>query len=73
MRWLQDNVCAICGLGEVRTNRLTGERRELSVDHCHDSGEVRGLLCSRCNMGLGLLGDKPERLAASLQYVGGLN
>lgn len=38
----QDGVCAIC-------RRATGKTRRLAVDHDHDTGEVRGLLCNPCN------------------------
>jgi hypothetical protein len=44
----QDGVCAICG-------EVDAVERHLAVDHNHDTGEVRGLLCTRCNLGLGLL------------------
>lgn len=49
----QHGVCAICGQPEPVANR------ELAVDHCHATGLVRGLLCSRCNLTLGKLGDDP--------------
>jgi hypothetical protein len=39
------------------------------VDHCHDSGRIRGLLCVTCNTGLGKLGDSPERLRRALEYL----
>lgn len=59
----QDGVCAICGQEEqVKT-------RGLSVDHCHTTGKVRGLLCSYCNMGLGLFKDDTESLINAVKYL----
>lgn len=56
----QDGKCAICKQFELRpkrmgkvTNGLVATR--LSVDHCHDTGRVRGLLCQRCNIAIGHL------------------
>ena len=43
--------------------------RKLVIDHCHDSGRVRGLLCDNCNRGIGLIGDSPEILARSAEYL----
>ena len=62
----QGGVCAICG------QRPTGNgpNRRLVVDHHHDSGQVRGLLCGPCNTGLGLFMDDPDRLAAAVRYLG---
>ena len=48
----QNGVCAICGNPETATSH--GTIRRLSVDHDHETGEVRGLLCSKCNFALGL-------------------
>lgn len=62
----QLGFCAIC-------HRNPGPRG-LDVDHDHRTGEVRGLLCSRCNTGLGLFADLPlflYRAAAYLEDRGG--
>lgn len=60
----QNGVCAICkGPPLESTGRL-------SVDHCHDTGVVRGLLCATCNAGLGHFQDDSVRLVAALQYIG---
>jgi hypothetical protein len=42
---------------------------ELVVDHDHNTGAVRGLLCHSCNTGLGHLGDSVETLARALDYL----
>ena len=44
-------------------------QRGLCVDHCHASGKVRGLLCRKCNMGLGLYDENPEFVRAALAYL----
>lgn len=64
----QGGCCAICGAEE---NNTRGARRDwnFAVDHCHDSEEIRGLLCNSCNRGLGLLGDTPEGLRKALAYL----
>ena len=60
----QGGVCAICG-----TDRPRGRAGRLHVDHCHDTGRVRGLLCHACNTGLGHFGDSLERLRAATTYL----
>lgn len=59
----QNGVCAICGLPEM------GKFSRLSVDHSHESGLIRGLLCNRCNMGLGMLQDSQKTLKAAIRYL----
>lgn len=56
----QDGRCLICDEEPEET---------LRVDHCHDGGHVRGLLCHRCNAGLGLFGDDPQRLRNAADYL----
>jgi hypothetical protein len=41
----------------------------LHFDHCHETGLFRGWLCSKCNSGLGLLGDNEEALERALRYL----
>ena len=64
----QDNKCAICGKYETRLNRI-GEVRNLSVDHDHKNGDIRGLLCSNCNAGLGHFMDSPDVLSEAIRYL----
>ena len=44
-------------------------RKATSLDHCHTTGIFRGWLCSRCNTGIGMLGDTLEDLCASVDYL----
>ncbi len=60
----QGMCCAVC------KKKPTPSRR-LCVDHNHLTGEVRGLLCDRCNRGIGLLGDSAEAVYAAYRYLGG--
>ena len=64
---LQNGTCAICKQPETAT-RL-GKVKALAVDHCHQSGAVRGLLCADCNMGIGKLKDDPLVLQSAIQYL----
>lgn len=61
----QDGGCAICG-DPPGTGYNT---RRLHVDHDHTTGRVRALLCSRCNVILGMCDEDPERLRKVLQYI----
>jgi Recombination endonuclease VII len=63
----QGGVCAICGKAE-RAPRIRATR-QLSVDHDHKTGVVRGLLCSACNRAIGLIGDDMEVLRNALAYL----
>ena len=59
----QENKCALCG-GE-----RCGPGKRWHIDHDHSSGKIRGLLCSRCNTGLGLFDHSPERLQMAIDYL----
>lgn len=61
----QGNRCATCG--EPPTGR--GHCGRLHVDHDHETGRIRGLLCNRCNQALGLVHDRPETLRAMIEYL----
>ena len=60
----QDHRCKICLTHESNVSRSV-----LFVDHCHTSGEVRGLLCDGCNKGIGHLKDNPTAIKAALAYI----
>jgi len=60
----QNGGCKICG-----KKLLNG--RQLDTDHDHKTGEVRGLLCSKCNRGLGCFEDNPNLLEAGAMYLKG--
>jgi hypothetical protein len=63
----QNGTCAICKNSETAT-RL-GKVKALSVDHCHKSGAIRGLLCSDCNTGIGKLKDDVKILQSAIHYL----
>jgi hypothetical protein len=60
----QKNKCAICGTGEAG-----GAYNTMKVDHNHKTGEVRGLLCQHCNVGLGHFKDSPDNLMKAIRYL----
>lgn len=62
----QGGVCAICKKRETHRNV---KHRELSIDHCHVTGEVRGLLCAKCNLGIGHFLDDPELVLSAYEYL----
>jgi len=57
----QNGVCAICSEAEPR--------KMLAVDHCHVSGQLRALLCTKCNTGIGLFRDDPTLLERAIAYL----
>lgn len=64
----QSGLCAICGQPPERTDH---RNQRLQVDHCHDCGSVRKLLCSTCNNGLGCFKDNQALLAKAIEYLAG--
>lgn len=63
----QNNCCAICNV-----DKPSERTKYFAVDHCHATGKVRGLLCTKCNRGLGFFNDVPERLQAAVNYLKGV-
>jgi len=57
----QKGVCKICGHEH--------ERRPLNVDHCHSTGRIRGLLCDKCNLAIGLIGDSKDLAMVIVRYL----
>lgn len=60
----QGGDCALCGLPEEENRHGV-----LWVDHDHETGEIRGLLCLWCNTAIGQLGDSAEGLERALEYL----
>lgn len=61
----QQDRCAICGSTDPKDARYG----KWAIDHDHVTGQVRGLLCSRCNTGIGQLRDDPEIITAAAKYI----
>lgn len=59
---IQGGTCAIC-------HKPDPCGRRLSVDHSHETGRVRGLLCLHCNRAIGLVQDNPETLRSAADYI----
>jgi hypothetical protein len=58
----QNGVCAVC-------EQPCPTGRRLAVDHDHETGRVRGLLCRNCNSGIGYLGDTLSRVRKAVVYL----
>lgn len=65
----QNNLCAICKKPESIINKKTGLTKNLSVDHCHSTGKIRGLLCGNCNTAIGLLKENIVTCKAVISYL----
>ena len=59
--YLEATVCQMCG-----TEFGESSNQKKNLDHCHETGEVRGILCGKCNRSIGLLGDNIPRLLENL-------
>jgi hypothetical protein len=64
----QGGVCAICKKANTRVS-AAGRVMLLAVDHDHVTGKVRGLLCTRCNLGIGYFRDNPTIVNAAVAYL----
>lgn len=65
----QSGRCAICG-SETANN---GKRKNFCVDHDHETGKVRGLLCHNCNVSVGLMKESPSLLRKAADYLDSFN
>lgn len=59
----QNGKCAICGISHLELNE------RISIDHCHETGRFRGLLCSCCNRLLGYAKDNISILESAVKYL----
>ncbi len=59
----QNGCCAICTIHQSEL------KKALAVDHCHLTGEIRGLLCKGCNRGIGYFNDSADKLYAAISYL----
>ncbi len=62
MKGRQEDACAIC-----RTPFAS--KLDTHLDHDHKTGAIRGILCNRCNHGIGVFKDDPERLSRAISYL----
>lgn len=67
----QDGLCAICDAELEFFKPNVSRKQSAAVDHCHKTGEVRGLLCHNCNNGLGRFKDSIGILNSAIRYLGG--
>jgi hypothetical protein len=61
----QNYRCAIC---DSESNK-NAAREKMFIDHCHETGKVRGLLCSKCNIALGNFDDDIKTLKRAISYL----
>lgn len=61
----QEGKCKICGIDKIQNRG----KRNLAVDHAHDTGKVRALLCNRCNLGVDFLEKNPGWSDKAIAYL----
>lgn len=61
--YAQEGRCAICKCTPFEL------KQDMCVDHCHSTGKVRGVLCVRCNFGIGYFKDSPTHLQEAIRYL----
>lgn len=66
----QKGLCGICKKPETTLHNKTGRIKALAVDHDHSGGKIRGLLCGRCNMGIGMFKDSKTIVKNAAKYLG---
>lgn len=63
----QNGLCKICKQPESQIMR--GKQKSLAVDHNHETGEIRGLLCGKCNSGIGMFRENTLLLSEAIKYL----
>lgn len=58
------DCCQLCGIHENET-----QQGYLCVDHCHDTGRIRGILCGACNSGIGMFAESETRMQKAIDYL----
>lgn len=64
----QNGLCALCSKPETQMRQ--GKLKMLCVDHSHTTNKIRGLLCNRCNIFLGLYEDRRNLISRVEEYLG---
>lgn len=64
-----NGLCAICKTDKGRFDTRTGKKQKLHIDHCHLTGKIRGLLCNKCNIGIGLFNNNIELFKKVIEYL----
>ena len=64
----QNMVCAICKKPEIRKHK-NGKKYNMAIDHDHNTGKIRGLLCNKCNTSLGLLDENIQNMKNMIKYI----
>ena len=66
----QKNLCAICMRPEtINKNIKNINPKRLSIDHCHKTRKIRGLLCHKCNVSIGAMQESIELLQSAIDYL----
>jgi len=65
----QNGLCKICFRPEMSKDSRSGKVKAIAIDHCHDTGKVRGLLCSNCNRAIGLMNHDEKILTRAIEYL----
>lgn len=69
----QNGVCAVCNSIETLKHHRSQVTLDLAVDHDHKTGKIRGLLCSKCNKGIGVFSDSLDLLNKAISYLKAAN